>query len=173
MKLKQWGGALCESAPHLFCISIRGTQCCSAAEGIKQQHRPHHVREKRWPGALFGQRSITSPWIHLVATTQTRSEAFSPWWALLSHNTDVCADASGLTSVMRTPSYAWWHPVRALASEGQTDKLFSLKFCISMGSDGSTWEGLIHAPSTRGAGDVSQPWVRSARMVVERQINCS
>lgn len=40
-------------------------------------------------------------------------------------------EASGPRSVMRTARYERWHPVRALPSEGQTDKLFSPKFCIS------------------------------------------
>lgn len=112
---------------------------------------------KRWPLYCLG--SVCSLCIHLVASIQTSSDVFLLWCALLSHDTDVWADAGGLTSVMRTPSYEWWHPVRALASEGQIDKLFSLKFCINMGSDGSTWEGLIHATTMRGQGVVSKPWV--------------
>lgn len=112
---------------------------------------------KRWPLYCLG--SVCSLCIHLVASIQTSSDVFLLWGAHLSHDTDVWADAGGLTSVMRTPSYEWWHPVRALASEGQIDKLFSLKFCINMGSDGSTWEGLIHATTMRGQGVVSKPWV--------------
>lgn len=73
--------------------------------------------------------------IYLLAVTSTRCDVFLPWWV----------GASRLASAMRTPL----HPVRVLASEGQTDELFSLKFC-NVGSDVSTWERLIHATAMRG-----------------------
>lgn len=138
MKLKRRGGALGESLLN----------CFSAAAEIIQP---------RWSNS-GGKKSGSALLFSLVQTKKKKSDAF-PSWAFLSRAADVWADAGGLVFVMRTPGYAWWHPGWARASEGQRYKLFSLKFCISAGSDGGTWEGLIHATSTRGWGDDSKPRV--------------
>lgn len=69
--------------------------------------------------------------------TKKKSNSFL-YRDFLSEEADVWGDAGSPVFVRRTPGYAWWHPGWARASKGQRYKLFSLKFCIGVGSDGST-----------------------------------
>lgn len=135
------GGVLCE----------RLLNCFSVAEVIPL----------RWSssGGVGGSALLFS--FSFYVQTKKKSDGFFSR-AFLSHAADVWGDAGGLVFVRRTPGYAWWHPGWTRASKGQRYKLFSLKFCISVGSDGSTWEGLIHA-TLKAA--------RRQRMLVEMQMN--
>lgn len=116
--------------------------------------------KQQWGGGGVGGSALLFSFSFYVQTKKKSDGFFSR--AFLSYAADVWGDAGGLVFVRRTPGYAWWHPGWTRASKGQRYKLFSLKFCIGVGSDGSTWEGLIHA-TLKAA--------RWQRMPVEMQMN--
>lgn len=128
---------------------------------------------KRWPRRCLG-----TVWLPLCtsissSTTQTRSDVFLPWCALLSHDTDVWADASGAQSL-------WWE---LLVMRGGT-RWEALAFpkgrqinysAWSFASTRLRWQHMrginscnIHERARRSLGAVS--WVRGARTSVERRM---